>query len=271
MRNMESDNNHPKRLKRAAWCSPVIAADSPLVFLTTMALAVVGLLSNSACGPSPTTVVPTFIRITRPSTPTPTLHTLSLSPTLLSTPTVAPTSSETATPTLEVPTGTPTPRPTQPPWNLLTPMPTAPAGYDPNVECVVTPCLPAPQLAEPQEGAQFVVGSTIELNWTWVYCLPDGWKFAIRIAESFPPHSYSYVDNPALVSCKDGQTFARFPIDSGAGFAQTPGTYYWNIAVARSVDAGWERLSSDSETRTFTIIEPDNGGSGPDLPCPPNC
>jgi hypothetical protein len=280
MRNMDNDNNHPKRLERAAWCSPVTAADRSLVFLTTMALAVVGLLSNSACGPSPTTAVPTPIRVTRPPSPTLTLtptfvpitppHTPRLSPTPSPTLTVAPTSSETATPTLPGPTRTATLRPTQPPWNLLTPVPTAPPGYDPSVECVVTPCLPAPQLVEPQEGAQFVVGSRIELKWTWVHCLPAGWMFAIRIADCAPPHSYHYENNPELISCQDGQTFAHYFIDTESHFARTPGTYYWNIAVARSVGGGWERLSSDSEIRTFTIIEPEDGNDALP-PCPPNC
>jgi hypothetical protein len=195
-------------------------------------------------GGSTPTRVPTFTPV--PASPTP-----SLSPTPSPAPAVAP-----------VP-GNTTPPPRSQPWNPLTPVPTAPPDYDPRAACVVRPCAPAPQLDGPQDGVEVAFGSTVELKWRWAYCLPAGWKFAVRISDVYPPHSYRYEDNPVLISCQDGKAIGRYPV--GREFTTRPGTYYWNIAVVRSVAAGWERLSEQSEIRSLTV-KPSDGGEGPDRP-----
>ncbi|RMD60183.1 hypothetical protein D6833_10235, partial [Candidatus Parcubacteria bacterium] len=197
-------------------------------------------------------------------------------PTSTSTPTPTKTPSPTATPTL-APTFTPTtPRPA---WNPATPVPTAPPNYDPNTACVITPCAPAPQLVGPPDGAEFTVGSRIELKWTWLYCLPPGWRFAIRVSGSFPPHSYQYVDygygGGGLIVCEGGRTSGTFYIEGTSTFSQNSGTYYWNVAVTRHVDAPWrwERLSENSEIRSYEVKAGEGGGGGgsPPPPCPPIC
>jgi len=118
-------------------------------------------------------------------------------------------------------------------------------------------CAPAPQLGQyPEDGAEFKVQDTMELKWTWESCLPPGWKFSIRLAREDPPHSYQYVDDPSKIRCQDGRTIASYPVKiAGSPFTIIPGTYYWNIIVARKVgeEWGWERLSEVSETRKFTV------------------
>jgi hypothetical protein len=149
--------------------------------------------------------------------------------------------------------------PALPPWSPATPVPTAPPGYNPIEECVVPVCAPAPMLIEPLGGTQFAYGGGPELKWSWTYCLPDGWKFAVRVSLVVPPSSISYVDSPNLVSCHNGKTIARFPLGD---LIKEPGIYYWNIAVVRSVGFGWERLSYESEVRSFEVLEPrDDEGS----------
>lgn len=151
----------------------------------------------------------------------------------------------------------PPPLPSKPsPWNPATPIPSvAPPGYDPHLTCVVESCAPAPQLVGPENGVEVRFSSTIHLQWMWDYCLPPEWKFAIRISDASPPHSYRFEDNPLFISCQDGRTIGRYPV--GKEFTAKPGTYYWNIAVVRSVDyGGWERLSGESEIRVFTVVEP---------------
>jgi len=159
----------------------------------------------------------------------------------------------------------PTPKPVVRPWNPETPVPAAGPGYDPNEGCVVTSCAPKPQLDEPANGAEFRSGTGIKLMWRWDYCLPPEWKFAIRISDTYPPGSYHYEDNPDLVSCQDGKTTGHYSVPEE--FTNTPGTYYWNIAVARSVGEAWkwERLSENSEIRSFTVKQQE-GGNGPDRP-----
>jgi hypothetical protein len=219
---------------------------------------------------SPTPVLtPTFARITPPATPC-------LSPTSSLTLTIVPKPTHTVTPTPPKPTPAATTPPPPPSWNLLTPIPTAPPGYNPVIECVVIPCLPAPQLVEPQHGAEFVIGSTVEFRWTWVHCLPPGWKFAIRLSSDSPPHSYQYIDAPESISCQEGRSVVRYFIKIDPStvdrFTTIPGTYYWNVAVTRSVGEGWERLSESSETRVFVIVKsPDGDDGGAPAPCPPNC
>jgi len=157
------------------------------------------------------------------------------------------------------------PPPVTLPWNCQAPVPPAPPGYDPSEACVVTPCASAPQLVGPDEGAELKVGSTVEFRWTWDCCLPPGWKFAIRLSDYSPPHSYQYIDAPESVSCQpDGTSVVRYPIKLDPStvdrFTTIPGTYYWNIAVSRSVVEGWERLSAVSETRSFTVKRPAGNG-----------
>lgn len=158
------------------------------------------------------------------------------------------------------------PSPPSSPWNPTLPVPTALPGYNPNVACVINPCAPAPQLIAPQNGTEFIFNSSIELRWEWAYCLPPGWKFAIQISETSPPHSYRYEDNPKLISCVDGKAVGRYRLPEDSRFRTTPGTYYWNIAVARSVEGGWERLSENSRTCTFVILTPTPSDEGPDRP-----
>jgi len=159
-------------------------------------------------------------------------------------------------PPMPEPPSTPVPRC----WNLQTPVPAAPPGYDPHTACVVTPCAPAPQLDGPDDKAELTTGSTVEFRWTWVCCLPPGWKFAIRLSAEDPPHSWQYMDDPAYVSCQGGMSTVHYPIKLDPGkldrLTTIPGTYYWNIAVARSVEGGWERLSQNSEVRPFTVVTP---------------
>jgi len=138
-------------------------------------------------------------------------------------------------------------------WNPQTPIPTQPPDYNPNVACVVSPCAPAPRLYEPENDALFISSSYIELRWEWDYCLPPEWKFAIRFSDVAPPHSIRYEDNPLFITCLDGKAFGQYIIDQE--FTVGPGVYYWNIAVVRSVEGGWERLSEDSEVRRFRIVE----------------
>jgi len=158
----------------------------------------------------------------------------------------------------------PPPPPAARPWNPATPVPTAPPGYDPSQACVVKPCALAPQLVEPEDGAEVTFNSSVHLKWRWDYCLPPGWKFAVRISDAYPPHSHHYVDNPILISCQDGKMIGRYPVDEK--FTTKPSTYYWNIAVARSVEGGWERLSENSRTCTFVILTPSPSSEGPDRP-----
>ena len=147
------------------------------------------------------------------------------------------------------------------------PVPTAPPGYNPYEACVVSPCAPAPQLGEPQDGTKFTAKSKIELKWTWTYCLPPDWKFAVRISGDYPPHSHRYEDNPVFISCQDGKTTGRYLIDEDSAFSANAGTYYWNIAVARSVEGGWERLSEESEIRMYSVELGESNGSCPVPPC----
>jgi hypothetical protein len=136
------------------------------------------------------------------------------------------------------------------PWNPLTPVPTAPSGYSPNMNCVISPCAPAPQLVEPQDGALLRAGSRVELKWEWTYCLPDDWMFNIRFSDSIPPESVLYLSDPTWIMCEGGKSVGLFPME----IPRTSGTYYWEIAVTRSVDGTWERLSETSETRYVTVI-----------------
>ncbi|MFZ5918124.1 MAG: protein kinase domain-containing protein [Chloroflexota bacterium] len=166
-------------------------------------------------------------------------------------PTPVPTPTDTPVPITPTPTNT-----LVPPWNPQTPVPSVPPpDYDPNKKCVVPSCAPAPRLSAPENGDSYQVGSTIGLKWTWEYCLPSGWKFAIQISKSSPPQSYLYLDDPTWVSCQDGMSSGFFPVSvelNDSPFYST-GTYYWNIAVSRVMDEGWERLSEVSETRWFTV------------------
>ena len=75
-----------------------------------------------------------------------------------------------------------------------------------------------------------------------------------RGSRCYPPGSRRYEDNPILIKCKDGKTEGTYPVREE--FTTRPGTYYWNIAVARSVaeEWKWECLSETSETRTFTVL-----------------
>ena len=142
-------------------------------------------------------------------------------------------------------------------WNPQTPVPTASPGYNPSLACVVTPCAPAPQLDGPDDGAELKADSKVEFRWTWAYCLPPGWKFAMRLSAEDPPHSWQYIDDPAYVSCQGGMSIVHYPIrldPEGLDRLTTiPGTYYWNIAVSRSAVEGWERLSAVSKTCSFTV------------------
>ena len=157
--------------------------------------------------------------------------------------------------------------PTCAPWNPATPIPSvAPPGYDPYAACIVECCAPAPQLIEPANEAEVRYNSTIHLKWTWNYCLPSGWKFAIRISNTYPPHSHHYDDNPKLISCQDGKAVGDYPV--GKDFTTKPGIHYWNIAVVRKVEGGWERLSEESEICRFTVVQPDDG-DGNGCPVPP--
>jgi hypothetical protein len=146
------------------------------------------------------------------------------------------------------------PQPASSPWNPTLPVPTAPPGYDPNVACVINPCAPAPQLIDPHDGTEFTINGSIELRWEWAYCLPPGWKFAIQISETSPPHSYHYEDNPKLISCENGMAVGRYRLPEDSRFRSTRGTYYWSIVVARSAEGGWERLSSFGEIRSFRVV-----------------
>jgi len=193
------------------------------------------------------------------ATHTPTITPIPPSPTSLPSPTL--------NPTPITPMATHTLPPALSPWNPTLPVPTAPPGYDPNVACVVNPCAPAPQLIDPQNGTEFIVNSSIELSWEWAYCLPPEWKFAIRISET-SPHSYRYEDNPKLITCEDGKTVGRYRLPEDSRFRTTSGTYYWNIAVARSVEGGWERLSEYSETRWLVVKPGKPNGTCPVPPCP---
>jgi hypothetical protein len=158
-------------------------------------------------------------------------------------------------------------------WNCQAPVPPAPPRYDPSKACVVTPCAPAPQLVGPDNGVEFIVGSTVEFRWTWDCCLPPSWKFAVRLSTDSTPRSYQYID--ALGSCEGGKSVVSYPIKIDSStcdrFTTIPGTYYWNIAVTRSVEGGWERLSEGSEIRRFTVKQgpSSTGGHGGGTDEPP--
>ena len=194
-------------------------------------------------------------------------------PTLTPTATLTPVSTLTPTPTPK-PTSTPV-LPAQASWNPQTPVPPAPPGYKPSEACVVTPCAPPPQLVGPDEGAQLMVNSMVEFKWTWIYCLPPGWKFAIRLSDYKPPHSYQYIDASDWVSCQpDGTSVVHYPMKIDPKtcdrFTTIPGTYYWNVAVTRSTEGGgWERLSEGSEVRRFIVVRGGNGGGNGGCPVPP--
>jgi hypothetical protein len=143
------------------------------------------------------------------------------------------------------------------PWNPATPIPSAaPPGYDPYAACIVECCAPAPKLVGPEDGAEPRFGTPVELKWTWDYCLPPGWQFGVRISAAYPPHSYRYEDNPKLISCENGKAIGRYPLPEDSRCRHTPGTCYWNIAVVRSLgNDKWERLSEESEIRSFTVQE----------------
>lgn len=222
--------------------------------------------SSDVTSPSPSAITPTPTPTATPtSTPTPTA-----TPAATSTPTATPTSTPTptATPTaMSTPTVTPTPiststatstpmptlaetLPPQQPWNPQTPVPPARPGYNPHVGCVISPCAPAPQLEVPENSKEARLGSTMEFKWTWLYCLPPGWKFAIRFSPHERPESYQYIEDSNWILCEGGKTAGRYLIKI-PGSAGT--TYYWNIAVVRDVEGGWERLSEPSETRSFAV------------------
>jgi len=160
-------------------------------------------------------------------------------------------------------------------WNCQTPVPPAPPGYNPSEACVVTPCALPPQPVGPDDGAELKVGTTVEFRWTWACCLPPGWKFAIRLSDYSPPHSYQYIDAPESVSCQpDGTSVVRYWIKIDPStvdrFTTIPGTYYWNVAVIRSTEGGgWERLSEGSEVRRFIVVRGGNGGGNGGCPVPP--
>jgi len=170
----------------------------------------------------------------------------------------------------EPPQPPPPPSPASASCNLPSVIPMAPPGYNPGNACVITPCAPAPQLVGPDDGAQLTAGSTVEYKWTWVCCLPPGWKFAVRLSAEDPPHSWQYIDDPAYVSCQGGMSTVHYPIkldpETLDRLTTIPGTYYWNIAVTRSVEGGWERLSADSESRIF-VVKPPEGDGCPVPPC----
>ena len=279
----DADNNPPRLFRRCTGHLCTVAGDVPWAFLLTMGLIVMALLSIPACALTQTpTAVPLLTPYARVLTPTPTSP-----PTAAPTPTCTPT----ATPAPPSPTSPPSPTPTLPPeptatptctasppppsspapprsaWNPATPVPEAPAGYNPHEACVVNPCAPAPVLIAPENDTEFVVNSSIELSWEWAYCLPPGWKFAIRVSGTNPPHSYRYEDNPVLVVCEGGRTVGHYRLPENKGFRENPGTYYWNIAVARSVEGGWERLSEESEVRMFKVVPGQNGDDS--CPVPP--
>jgi len=262
----DEDNLRPFEL---ATLSPQMTVSSTyLASLTMLGLTILTLLINPACsGPSPATNVPTPIPIHRQPTHTPASTPLpTATPTPASRPTDTPSPPYTATPepTSTLPlsptvTATPISKPPPVPWNPRMPVPTAPPAYNPIEECVVPVCAPAPMLIEPLGGTRFAYGGGPELKWSWTYCLPDGWKFAVRVSLVVPPSSIGYVDSPNLVSCHNGKTIARFPLGD---LIKEPGIYYWNIAVVRSVGFGWERLSYESEVRSFEVLKPrDDGGS----------
>jgi hypothetical protein len=219
---------------------------------------------------------PDDIAVVNPKTPTPPTPTSMSPPTSTPTPTCTPTympapssptpaPSSTSSPTPAItPTPTNTPLPPLRPWNPGTPVPTAPVGYNPHVACVIKPCAPAPGLDEPQNGTEFEFGKSVELRWGWNYCLPPGWKFAVRVSAAYPPESYRYVDNPVLIHCQDGGTIGSFFVGKdgvGEEFIMNSGTYYWRIAVVRSLgEERWERLSEESEIRSFTVQEREKNG-----------
>jgi len=272
------NNSHPKSLKLVARQLLAILIDKPLFFLIALGLAIVALLANSTCQglPSPT-AIPTLLLYTRAPTPTPTVTPTctptrptptripTFTPTIPSpAPSPSPTSSSTS---IVAPTSTAALTPPPPPlghWNPLTPIPTALPGYNPHMACVVNPCAPAPQLIGPLDGAEVRYSSTVWLEWTWEYCLPPEWKFAIRISDSHPPHSYRYVDSPLLILCQDGKTSGRYPV--GEEVTTRPGIYYWNIGVARSVEGAWERLAEESEIRALFIVKPAHNSGEPSPP-----
>lgn len=167
----------------------------------------------------------------------------------------------------------PTPETPSPPvprcWNPQTPVPAAPPGYDPHTACVVTPCAPAPELVEPPEGAQLTLSSKVYFRWTWICCLPPGWKFAVRLSSNTPPDSWQYVDGPCEGGASSGYYQIEISPDAPESRITAPGTYYWNIAVTRSLgDDKWERLSKNSEVRSFIVVTPPPPPP-PDCPVPP--
>ena len=259
----------------------------PLVLFALWIMWIVGSPSPSKeeCFPT-STMIPTSIAYTIMVTPSRTPMAIADKPTQTPTNTLSPAYTDTpVSPASHTPTTSPTPAPapTQTPsasptpkppltWNPQTPVPTAPLGYAPSVACVVTPCAPAPQLKEPQkENVVLTVNSTVWFKWEWIYCLPPGWKFAIRLSAEDPPHSWQYIDDPTYVSCQGGRSIVQYPIKIDPGtvdrFTTIPGTYYWNIAVARSVGEGWERLSANSESRMFVVKPPEGDGGCAVPPC----
>ena len=209
----------------------------------------------------------TFIQSSTP-TDTPTA-TLTPSPTSSSTPTATCSPSSTPMPIQrptpsDTPTATPTNTPTPPPplqptpWHPPTPIPTAPPGYNPHESCVVGQCALAPKLDEPKGDEIFYVDDEITFKWTWDHCLPEGWKFAVRISSDDPPDSHQYVYNPNF--CGQDGSKGNYTVEVKLNTSDSPFTpnvtyYYWNIAVAREVgeEWKWERLSDVSETRKFIL------------------
>lgn len=222
----------------------------PLICLVMMSLAVLALISNSACGgQSPTTTVPTHIPYAR--TPSPT-STLPPSNTPTQTPTDTPNPSPTYTPT-HTPTRTDTPEATEPPTRQ--PATTVPPA--PTVSL-------APVLLEPKN--DIYTGGSLEFSWQWYRGLSDegpydGEHFALRVW-------HEGAEKKSITWCKQ----TSYPVEFGEHGLGSPGLYYWNVAVVRQTGeprhTNWEYVSPESEIRRFHVEPPKPTPTPKDEPKP---
>ena len=196
----DANHNRSKFSKLITWRSPMTAGDKPLPFLIILSLAIVALLSNSACrGPLSTTVVSSPPRYTRVPSPT-----FTLTPTSTPTPTSTdtPTPSPTRTPT-RIPAATDTPTatvtPTRPPTE---PVPTKPLSV-----------YPPPVL---EFGG--IIGCTAFFRWSWSGTLAEDEWFAVRRWRKGVDQHYS------VTWVKEHE----YPCSLSDG-----GEYTWEIAICR--------------------------------------
>jgi len=202
---------------------PVTAVDRSLAFVVTMVLVIVALLSNPACGPSPTPAnsTPTVIPVTRPS-PTPSV-----------TPTDLPVTPNTHTPTF---TNTPTPTPTvttpaTPTLSLTSPPPPPPTTQ-------VPPPFVRPELIAPSEGGTYKNSITFQ------------WSGSLRAGQVYQVTAYH--ENSGYLIQSEPLATPSWTVDLPK---ELVGAWYWRVSVVK----GGSELTTTSEWLFY--FDP-SGGNG---------